>query len=249
MLTYTLTLAGSGQTIQLWDPLPSSLHYVPDSITSTATPAAVYSPTVRAVVWGGTLPTNTIQTIQFQATPHITAMGALSVPHPIANTAWLTDTQAGTSISATVGVAVLPDPLFLGKQAAPRDGLRNSDTLTYTLTLSGTGQTVRLWDPLPTGVHYVTDSITGTVAPSATYSPTAHTVVWEGTLPIDTVHTVQFQVTPGVTGTGAASLSPPIVNWAWLTVTTGLESGRSLSKTVIVNGKRYYLPLVLRRYP
>jgi len=136
---------------------------------------------------------------------------------------------------------LMPSPL-LHKQATPSDGLRNNDTLTYTLTLSGPGLSVRLWDPLPANVHYITASIT----PPAVYSPTVRAIVWQGTLPTDTVQVVRFQVTPGITGTGALSLSQPIVNTAWLTDT---YSGFGVSATVIVNGQRIYLPLVLRQSP
>ncbi len=92
-------------------------------------------------------------------------------------------------------------------------------------------------------VRYVEGSITGTVAPTAIYSPTAHAVVWQGTLLADTIETIRFQVTPGITQTGSLSLSPPIVNTAWLTDT---EGGWRVSAIVIVNGRRIYMPLVLR---
>jgi len=42
---------------------------------------------------------------------------------------------------------------------------------------------------------------------------------------------VQFQVTPGQTGTLALSLTLPIVNTAWLTNT---KNGRSVSATVMI---------------
>jgi uncharacterized repeat protein (TIGR01451 family) len=135
-----------------------------------------------------------------------------------------------------------PSP-SLTQRAIPKDGLRNNDTLTYTLTLSGPGLNVYLWDPLPNIVRYVPNSLTEAVTPTAVYSPTAHAISWRGTLPTNTVQTIQFQVTPGVTGTGSLDLSGPIVNTAWLTDT---ESGWSTSVTTIVNGWRLYLPLVLR---
>jgi hypothetical protein len=104
-------------------------------------------------------------------------------------------------------------PLSLRKQATPAQDLRNNDTLTYTLT------------------------------PTASYSPTLRAVVWEGTLPTDTVPTIRFQVTPGITGTGSLLLATPITNTARLTDT---EHGRSRRATVIVNGRRVYLPLIVR---
>lgn len=243
--TYTLTFASSGSNVRLWDPLPRAVHYVSGSLTSIVTPAAVYSPTARAVVWQGTLPTGTTQVVRFQVTPHVTGTGL--VPVPITNTAWLTDTDSGWVVSSTAGVDVLPPPFYLGKRATPTDGLRNDGTLTYTLAVSGCGLTLRLWDPLSPLVRYVSGSITdtfGTLALSAAiYSPTAHAVVWQGTLPTDTLHMVQFQATRGITGPGSLDLSLPIANTAWLTDT---DSGWSISAMAIVNGKHIYLPLVVK---
>jgi hypothetical protein len=250
LFTYTLILYGPGLNVRLWDPLPASATYALGSLTGTVTPTAVYSPTAHAVIWQGTLPTDTVQTVHFQVTPNVAGTG-LS-PVPIVNTAWLTATESGRVVSATTSVNVLPPPFYLRKQATPEDGLRNNDILTYTLTISGPGLNVRLWDPLPPLVHYVPGSITDTIGhisgtlvlPAAVYSPTAHAVLWEGTLPTDTVEVIRFQVTPGITGTGSLSLSLPIVNTAWLTDT---ESGWSVSATVIVNGYYLNLPLILRQ--
>ncbi len=138
--------------------------------------------------------------------------------------------------------AQLVPPLLVGKNASIVEGLRNNDTLTYTLTLSGPGLSVRLWDPLPDNVSYVSGTLTGTVTPPAVYSPAVSAVVWQGALPTDTASVVYFQVTPGITGAGSLSLSLPIVNTAWLTDT---DYGRTVSATVIVNAERIYIPLTL----
>jgi hypothetical protein len=130
----------------------------------------------------------------------------------------------------------------LDQQATPREGLRNGDTLTCTLTIAGPALDLWLWDPLPDSVRYITDSLTSTVTPTAIYSSTAHAVTWRGALYTDTVQTIRFQVTPGITGTEPLSLAMPIVNTAWL---TDKESGWSVSTTSIVNGRHYYLPLIL----
>jgi hypothetical protein len=136
---------------------------------------------------------------------------------------------------------LIPPPLFLQKQASPSDGLPNNGTLTYTLTLSGPGLNVNLSDPLPHAVHYVSGSLTSTLTPPAVYSPTAHAVVWAGTPPTGTVQTVQFQVTPGITGTGSLDLAAPIVNTAWVTSTHCMVD---TSATVIVNAYRLYFPSI-----
>jgi hypothetical protein len=242
-LTYTLILSGPGLNIRLWDPLPIALRYVPESLGGTVTPMAVYNPAAHTVVWEGALPTGVAPEVRFQVTPDVTFVKSLSLPLTVVNTAWLTDTAYGRSVSSAATVVVMPPFLSLGKQVSPIDGLRNSDTLTYTLALYGPDLSVLLRDPLPPTVRYVFGSITGTVTPAAVYSPTAHTIVWQGTLLTGTAQTVSFLVTPGITGTGSLSLSMPIVNTAWL---THVESSRTVWATAIANGWHVYLPLVLR---
>jgi hypothetical protein len=149
-------------------------------------------------------------------------------------------------VTATATVELLPIPVSLAVWAQPQDGVRNNDVLTYTLRMFGPGLRVRLWDSLPPMVRYIPESIVGTLVPPAVYSPTAHAVVWNGTLPTDTVRTLHFRVTPGITGTGSLDLSQPIVNTAWLTAT---ESGRVVWASAIVNGWHAYLPLAMRATP
>jgi len=147
---------------------------------------------------------------------------------------------ANRSKAATVTLDVRP-PLRLSKAAEPANGVLDNGAITYTLTISGAGQSARLWDPLPAGFNYVSDSLTDTLAVHAVYSDTVKAIVWEGTLPGDgAAGMVQFQVSPAIPGTGV--LSAPIVNTAWLTDSWG--SG--LSRTVISNPRRVYLPLVIR---
>jgi hypothetical protein len=102
-VTYTLTLAGGGANAELWDPLPDAVSYVNGTLTGTVTPAAMYSPTAHAVLWAGVLPTDTVQTVQFQTTM-ISTTADLSSPAAIVNTAWLTDATHSRSVTATFTV-------------------------------------------------------------------------------------------------------------------------------------------------
>ena len=97
-LTYTLTLFGPGLDVTLWDPLPPGVHYVSSSLGGSLTLPPVYSPTLHAITWQGTLPTDTVQVIRFQVTPAVDGTGSLSLALPIVNTAWLTDTASGASV-------------------------------------------------------------------------------------------------------------------------------------------------------
>jgi uncharacterized repeat protein (TIGR01451 family) len=144
------------------------------------------------------------------------------------------------SKAATVTLNVRP-PLRLSKGAEPGDDVRDNDTITYTLTISGAGQSAVLWDPLPPALNYVSDSLTDTLAVHAAYSSTVRAIVWEGSLAEDgAAGVIRFQVAPAIPGSG--TLLPPIVNTAWLTDTWGT----SLSSTVIINAYRVYLPLVTK---
>lgn len=132
--------------------------------------------------------------------------------------------------------------LTLAKEAAPNDGIVGGATVTYTLALAGSGLDAQVWDPLPASVAFVPGSVTGTVTPAATYSPTAHAVAWAGVLLTNTVQTIQFQVTAvGV----AEPISPtlPIINTAWLTDTA---YRRAVTAINIVNGKRVFLPVIVQ---
>ena len=136
-----------------------------------------------------------------------------------------------------------PPVLSMSKTATPSVGVRNGDTITFSLIFSAAGLNVRVWDPLPTAVQVLSGSISGNVTPSAVYSSTANAIVWQGALTTDTFGVIRFQATPGITGTASLSLALPIVNTAWLTDTVG---GHDTSATVIVNGYRTYFPIFLR---
>jgi len=241
MLTYTLTFVGHHVT--LLNALPGIVRYVTASLTSTLPSSAVYSPTLHAIVWEGVIPTRVAQTVHFQVVPLITVTRSLSAPLTITNTAWLTDTQDGTSISATAGIALVPPPLLLTKYASPEYVIHDSSLLTYTLILTAPDLHVQLWDPLPSTVRYISNSLTSTLASSVVYSPITHAMLWAGRLPTDTGQTVQFQVVPIP---GPALLRHPVVNTAWLTST---ESGRVITTTATVNVTPPPLSLTKRASP
>ena len=52
-------------------------------------------------LWQGMLPPGATQVVRFKVAPGITGTGSLALAMPFANTAWLTDTESGFSVSAT----------------------------------------------------------------------------------------------------------------------------------------------------
>ncbi len=92
-VTYTLTLEGAGLTVQLHAPLPAGMRYITGSVTAPA----VYSPTLNAVVWSGTMPADAGRlTLRYQARLEETNT------MPIVATAWLTDTYGRSETSTAV---------------------------------------------------------------------------------------------------------------------------------------------------
>ncbi len=150
-------------------------------------------------------------------------------------------TDGGNRSKAATVTLDVRSPLHLSKEAEPVDDVRDNDTITFTLTISGAGQSAVLWDPLPAALNYVSDSLTDTLSVHAVYSPTARAIVWEGLLPEDGgAGVIRFQMAPAIPGSG--TLLSPVINTAWLTDTWGA----SLSSTVVINAYRVYLPLVTR---
>lgn len=116
----------------------------------------------------------------------------------------------------------------LDKHASPQCIVSKRPVLTYTVALTGPGENLRLWDPLPNNTVYIPGSLTGTVTPPASYSPTDRAVIWEGDVPADTVQTITFQVIPDIP---SPLISIPVVNTAQLTDTV---TGKNISATAIV---------------
>jgi hypothetical protein len=169
--------------------------------------------------------------------------GAFTQPGTLHGTLHLLNDSPYT-LALPVTMTVIAPEIQLTKNAAPRVNVHNGDRLTYTLTFFGSAQNARLWDPLPTEVTYVLDTLTGTVSPPAEYVSSSHAIRWEGTPPTTTEAVVQFQVE--ARAGGSIMLMPSFVNTAWLRDTrTGLGS----IATAIVNGKEaLYLPVMLRTH-
>jgi hypothetical protein len=95
-VTHTMTLSAS----MPWEgrvmiPVPVGTQWISDSLTSTLSPAPVFSPTANAIVWQGIAPTNTMGTIGYAIAPTTTlveasdAMNANAVAPPFVSTAKL----------------------------------------------------------------------------------------------------------------------------------------------------------------
>jgi uncharacterized repeat protein (TIGR01451 family) len=94
-LTYTITASAPGLEVEIWNPLPDGVTYVPGTLKPAS---AVYSATARAISWRSTLGGDE-QSLEYQ----VEALGEPGEPMPpVAATAWLYDRLYGRTTSATV---------------------------------------------------------------------------------------------------------------------------------------------------
>jgi len=133
-----------------------------------------------------------------------------------------------------------PPDLSPTTKEASTGTVQSGDALTYTIVLRNAGgpfsNTVRLTDTLPAGLIYVTDSFTATLGTlDASFAPT---LTWHGNLSATNVITLTLAVTVSAVNTQT------IRNI--VTLDPGISVPFERSATIIVNGFRVYLPLVVR---
>jgi len=110
-------------------------------------------------------------------------------------------------------------------------------SLTYTVTLMGTGDPITVTDVLPDGLQYI-DGSTHPEPDTGSLEINPPHIRWYGTLPMDTSFTLSYGAMV-VTTTRRAVLNSATVEGLG---TTPLH----LSAAVVVNGCRAYMPLILQ---
>jgi len=140
--------------------------------------------------------------------------------------------------------AIRAQSAVVGKRVS-RASVSQGDVVTYTVTTVGTGAPMTVTDRLPAALSYVEGSagttpavgtLTFTDVPSGPLTLTELT--WQGTLTEATVLNISYAVTVSVAGPLA------VVN------TAVVDDGSAVfdySAVVVVDGRKIYLPLVLRR--
>jgi uncharacterized repeat protein (TIGR01451 family) len=111
------------------------------------------------------------------------------------------------------------------------------DTLSYTITVIGTGAPMTITDPIPTGTVYVPNSVGQSPESVGTLSTTAEEIRWTGTLTESSSLNVTFGVTVTVT-------EPTMIRNS--AIVDGGTASYELSVAVIVNGLEVFLPIILR---
>jgi|GEM_PF-2807449 len=134
-------------------------------------------------------------------------------------------------------LAIRASSVSSGKSVSPAV-VEYGDTLTYTITVVGTGGSVTVTDQIPAGTAYITDS--------ARREPTIGTleassagITWAGVLPEDTILRIVFST--------KVIVEQPSAIFNRASVQDGAQS-QEFTAVAIANGYKAHLPLILKCY-
>ncbi|MEG7842413.1 DUF11 domain-containing protein [Bacillus mobilis] len=200
-LTYSIALANIGNiaatNVLYTDPIPSGTTFIPGSVTVNGVTQAGANPANGISV--GTIAANSMTTVSFQVfvpsipqTNPILNSGTTTYQYiPVPNQPAVSGTDTTNIVSTQVNNATVTMAKAVDKNFADI-----GDTLTYTVSFTGTGNTnannVIFTDVIPTGTTYVLNSLTidGTTQVGA--NPANGVNI--GSIPTGSTKTVSFQV-------------------------------------------------------
>ncbi|TCJ83740.1 UNVERIFIED_ORG: putative repeat protein (TIGR01451 family) [Bacillus cereus] len=200
-LTYSIALANIGNiaatNVLYTDPIPSGTTFIPGSVTVNGVTQAGANPANGISV--GTIAANSTTTVSFQVfvpsipqTNPILNSGTTTYQYiPVPNQPAVSGTDTTNIVSTQVNNATVTMAKAVDKNFADI-----GDTLTYTVSFTGTGNTnannVIFTDVIPTGTTYVLNSLTidGTTQVGA--NPANGVNI--GSIPTGSTKTVSFQV-------------------------------------------------------
>ncbi|HDX9629516.1 TPA: DUF11 domain-containing protein [Bacillus cereus] len=200
-LTYSISLANIGNiaatNVIYTDPIPSGTTFIPGSVTVNGVTQAGANPANGVSI--GTIAANSTTTVSFQV-----LVPSIPQTNPILNSGTTTyqyipvpnqPAVSGTDTTNTVSTQVNNATVTMTK-AVDKNFADIGDTLTYTVSFTGTGNTnannVIFTDIIPTGTTFVLNSLTidGTTQVGA--NPANGVNI--GSIPTGTTKNVSFQV-------------------------------------------------------
>ena len=200
-LTYSIALANIGNiaatNVIYTDSIPSGTTFIPGSVTVNGITQASANPATGIAI--GSIAANSTTTVSFQV-----LVPSIPQTNPILNSGTTTyqyipvpnqPAVSGTDITNTVSTQVNNATVTMTK-AVDKNFADIGDTLTYTVSFTGTGNTnannVIFKDVIPTGTTFVLNSLTidGTTQVGANPA----TGVNIGSIPTGTTKNVSFQV-------------------------------------------------------
>lgn len=231
-VVYTIDVSNSGNlagTVTLFDTIPASTTFTPNSVNVGGAPQPGASPTSGIAV-GSVAPGATVR-VTFEV-----VIESLPTPQQLSNQANATytfttpdgRTLSGTAVSNTVTFPVSAPNVAVTK-STPSTVVAVEDTVTYTTTIQNSGieavNNVIFSDPVPPGASFVAGSVVINGVPAPAAVPASGISL--GTIAPSATATVQFSIRVNVIP------SPAVLNnQASVSFTSGAFSGTSLSNTV-----------------
>lgn len=133
----------------------------------------------------------------------------------------------------------IPTPTPSSRKAARPATARTNETITFTITLAGTGEPTTVTDQLPIPLTYL--SATTTCPGTVDYNDTTRQVIYSGTPSAGSSCVIEISTRVNTDQRMA------VTNMA--TVDNGLVSPYDVSASVILNGLDVYLPLIMKAVP
>ncbi len=185
-VTYSITLLNTGSspvTVQVVDPVPAILNYLPSSADHNGT----YDATTKTVTWKDVVvqPYNMLlpvapMRLNFQATAPDSLPASSIRPLIITNTATIAAPTYAIKRSADILLVTNPiSPLAGSYKTASQKVVQPGQEFSYQIFLvnsSTVPQKVSVKDPLPGQVNYVD----GSANANGVYDPASRTVSWDG---------------------------------------------------------------------
>lgn len=180
-------------------------------------------------------------------TPHLTTNGHATATFTAGNltgTAIVTATANGQSSSIDLTLTATMVDLSSSVKIASADVITRVEQLSYTITLTNSGNSVAasvtVTDPIPLGTDFVPGSLTG----SATYNPSLYQIEWNGSVPaggsVSFSHAVTVTVIENRT----------VVNRAYVSLDGVLDRILTAETRIIPAPSpptyRFFLPLIMR---
>ena len=220
VVPYTITIANSGASpytgASFTDPLTGVTDDAAYNNNAAASAGTVsYDGSTSTLAWAGDVPANGTVTITYSVTVHTTGTGNMILASTISSPSAGSDCPAGTPgprCTATVTISrLLID--FTASPASPATTTPGG-VVTYTATLTNTGQTPYFGISVSTSSTGISDDATGNgdqVASSGTLSIGA-TPVWTGDIPVGGIVTITSTVTVNNPDTGDHTLTATAVS-------------------------------------
>nr|BFE51512.1 DUF11 domain-containing protein [Saccharothrix mutabilis subsp. capreolus] len=212
-VTYTITVANTGQTTITGATITDDLTGVLDDATVQSTTSSTGTTQLAppTLTWTGDLPVGGSATITYTVTVHNPLTGDGTLTNAVTNTTPELPPQPPVLTSTPIAAMEIT-------KSVDRASAAVGDTVTYTITVTNTGQVPFT---APTNAAAFSDDLTGVLDDATFGTATATTgttdfsyptLTWTGDLPVGATATITYTVTVHNPLTGDATLDNAVTN-------------------------------------